>query len=128
MERGPREPPIGRWPISSESSPGLSVTKDTLPELEARHRRFGRGWWVGVSFIPVLNLWAPYQVMRDLAKASRNPPWSWQLEDTPVVIIDLAEHNVAVDHRGCRSFAEHDTWSGLHADGIRCRVHHDLRL
>jgi len=30
MERGPREPPIGRWPIWSESSPGLSVVKDTL--------------------------------------------------------------------------------------------------
>jgi hypothetical protein len=41
---------------------------------------------VGVFFIPVLNLWAPYQAMRDLAKASRNPR-SWQLEDTPVVII-----------------------------------------
>lgn len=30
LERGPREPPVGRWPIWPESSPGLSVAKDTL--------------------------------------------------------------------------------------------------
>jgi hypothetical protein len=41
---------------------------------------------VGVFFVPVLNLWAPYQAMGDLAKASRDPR-TWQLEDTPVLIL-----------------------------------------
>jgi hypothetical protein len=36
--------------------------------------------------VPVISLWAPYQAMRDLAKASRSPR-KWELEDTPPVII-----------------------------------------
>ena len=30
MERAPREPPIGSWPVRPDSSPGLSVAEDTL--------------------------------------------------------------------------------------------------
>jgi Domain of unknown function (DUF4328) len=68
---------FGRW---------IYLAQKNLPELGARHLRFGPAWSVGVFFIPVLNLWAPYQAMRDLAKASREPR-TWHLEDTPVLII-----------------------------------------
>jgi Domain of unknown function (DUF4328) len=68
---------FGRW---------IYLAQKNLPELGARYLRFGPGWSVGVFFVPVLNLWAPYQAMADLAKASRDPRM-WHLEDTPVLII-----------------------------------------
>ena len=34
------------------------------------------GWAVGYFFIPILNLWRPYQAMKDLWRASHNPA-SW---------------------------------------------------
>ena len=68
---------FGRW---------IYLAQKNLPELGARHLQFGPGWSVGVFFVPVLNLWAPYQAMADLAKASRDPR-TWQLEDTPVLIL-----------------------------------------
>jgi hypothetical protein len=57
-----------------------------LLSLDARHLRFGPGWAIGCFFVPLINLWGPYQAMRDLAKASRSPR-RWELEDTPPVII-----------------------------------------
>jgi Domain of unknown function (DUF4328) len=68
---------FGRW---------IYLAHKNLPELGARFLRFGPGWAVGVFFVPVLNLWAPYQAMGDLAKASRDPR-TWQLEDTPPLIL-----------------------------------------
>jgi hypothetical protein len=68
---------FGRW---------IYLAQKNLPELGARYLRFGPGWSVGVFFVPVLNLWAPYQAMTDLAKASRDPR-TWQLEDTPVLFV-----------------------------------------
>jgi len=68
---------FGRW---------IYLAQKNLPELDARYLRFGPGWSVGVFFVPVLNLWAPYQAMGDLAKASRDPR-TWQLEDTPLLIL-----------------------------------------
>lgn len=68
---------FGRW---------IYLAQKNLPELGARNLRFGPGWSIGVFFVPVLNLWAPYQAMADLAKASRDPRM-WHLEGTPVLII-----------------------------------------
>lgn len=68
---------FGRW---------IYLAQKNLPELGARYLRFGPGWSVGVFFVPVLNLWAPYQAMADLTKASRDPR-TWQLEDTPALIL-----------------------------------------
>jgi len=68
---------FGRW---------IYLAKKNLPELGARYLRFRPGWSVGVFFVPVLSWWAPYQAMGDLAKASRDPH-TWQLEDTPGVIL-----------------------------------------
>jgi len=35
------------------------------------------GWAVGYFFVPIFSLWRPYQAMRDLWKASKNPN-AWQ--------------------------------------------------
>jgi hypothetical protein len=68
---------FGRW---------IYLAQKNLPELGARYLRFGPGWSVGVFFVPLLNLWAPYQAMGDLTKASRDPR-TWQLEATPALIL-----------------------------------------
>ncbi len=68
---------FGRW---------IYLAHKNLPELGARYLRFTPGWSVGTFFVPVLNLWGPYQAVRDLAKASRNP-LHWDLEDTSPLIV-----------------------------------------
>lgn len=47
--------------------------------LGANHLRFTPGWAVGWYFVPVANLWKPYQVMRELWLASSNPA-DWQAD------------------------------------------------
>jgi hypothetical protein len=68
---------FGRW---------IYLAHKNLPELGARLLRSSPAWAVGSFFIPIVNVWAPYQAMRDLAKASRSP-LHWQLEETPVAIV-----------------------------------------
>lgn len=68
---------FGRWIYRAHKN---------LPELGVRHPHFTPGWAVGCFFVPIVNLWAPYQAMRDLAKGSRSPR-QWELEDTPVLIV-----------------------------------------
>jgi hypothetical protein len=60
-------------------------------QLGAAGMRFTPGWAVGWFFIPIANLWKPYQVMKEIWKASANPahwqdqrrgsilPWWWAL-------------------------------------------------
>jgi hypothetical protein len=57
-----------------------------LPALGAENLRFRPGWALGSFFVPIANLWLPFQAMRDLVKASRSPR-QWELEDTPFLII-----------------------------------------
>lgn len=64
---------FGRW---------IYLAHKNLPEIGARYLRIGPGWALGSFFVPIVNLWVPYQAMRDLAKASRNPV-RWEQEDTP---------------------------------------------
>ena len=68
---------FGRW---------IYCAHRNLPALGTRHMRFRPRWAVGSFFVPIVNLWAPFQAMRDLAKASRSPT-HWELEDTPLLII-----------------------------------------
>ena len=68
---------FGRW---------IYLAHQNLPNLGARYLRFTPVWAVGSFFIPFLNLWGPYQAMRDLAKASRAPR-QWELEDSPPPIV-----------------------------------------
>ena len=44
--------------------------------LGAGGLRITPGWAVGYFFVPIVNLWRPYQAMSDLWRASRNPG-SW---------------------------------------------------
>lgn len=58
-------------------------------QLGAKDMRFSPGWSVGWYFIPILSLWKPYQVMKEIWKASSTPdnwsnaevnsilPWWW---------------------------------------------------
>lgn len=45
----------------------------------ASNLRFTPGWAVGWYFVPVANLWKPYQAMSEIWRASKNPA-GWQSE------------------------------------------------
>ena len=42
-------------------------------QLGATNMRFSPGWSVGWYFIPIANLWKPYQAMSEIWRASKNP-------------------------------------------------------
>jgi len=47
--------------------------------LGAAGLRYTPGWAVGWYFLPIVNLWKPYQAMREIWRASRNAPaWANQ--------------------------------------------------
>lgn len=58
-------------------------------QLGAQGMQFSPGWSIGYYFIPILLLWKPYQAMREIWQASKNPaswttvergsilPWWW---------------------------------------------------
>ena len=47
--------------------------------LGARGLEISPGWAVGYYFVPVANLWKPYQAMVEIWKATASP-WTWQQE------------------------------------------------
>jgi heme/copper-type cytochrome/quinol oxidase subunit 2 len=53
--------------------------------LGAQNMKFTPGWSVGYYFIPILNLWRPYQAMKEIWKASKNPT-SWESEDHSAIL------------------------------------------
>lgn len=53
--------------------------------LGAQNMKFTPGWSVGYYFIPFLNLWRPYQAMKEIWKASKNPT-SWEGEDRGTIL------------------------------------------
>jgi len=59
---------FGRWIVRANRN---------ARALGAFTLRFTPGWAVGYFFIPIVNLWRPYQAMKDLWQVSRNPTaWS----------------------------------------------------
>lgn len=54
-------------------------------QLGASGMNFTPGWSVGWYFIPIANLWKPYQAMKEIWKASSNPA-SWNNEPVPSLI------------------------------------------
>jgi hypothetical protein len=58
---------FGRWIVRANGNV-RALGADGLPTTP--------GWAVGYFFVPILNLWRPYQAMRDVSRASRNPA-SW---------------------------------------------------
>ena len=53
--------------------------------LGAKGMHFTPGWAVGWFFIPFLNLWKPYEAMKEIWKASANPA-KWQAEPVPMIL------------------------------------------
>jgi hypothetical protein len=56
-----------------------------LHALGAANLRFSPGWAVGWYFVPVANLWKPYQVMSEIWRASRNPS-GWQYDASSSIV------------------------------------------
>jgi hypothetical protein len=50
-------------------------------QLGAENMKFTPGWSIGYYFIPILTLWKPYQAMKEIWKASKNPS-DWELQNT----------------------------------------------
>jgi formate-dependent nitrite reductase membrane component NrfD len=50
--------------------------------LGAQGLRYSPRWAVGGYFIPIANLWMPYQAVKEIAQASRDPS-SWQSRGWP---------------------------------------------
>jgi hypothetical protein len=101
---------FGRW---------IYLAHKNLPELGARYLHFTPGWAVGSLFVPLVNLWAPYQAMRDLAKASRQPV-RWDLEDaSPLIfiwwilwlIVNFVDGVVARSETGDHTREALETWT-----------------
>lgn len=53
--------------------------------LGAHGMRFTPGWSIGWYFIPVFNLWKPYQAMKEIWKASHAPS-DWQQHSVPSLL------------------------------------------
>ncbi|MGD2117916.1 MAG: DUF4328 domain-containing protein [Chromatiales bacterium] len=52
-------------------------------QLGAENMEFTPGWSIGYYFIPILTLWKPYQAMKEIWRASKNPSdWSSQTSST----------------------------------------------
>jgi hypothetical protein len=55
-------------------------------QLGAECMAFTPGWAVGWYFIPILNIWKPYQAMKEIWKASSNPQ-SWNSQSVRVSLL-----------------------------------------
>ncbi len=53
--------------------------------LGAQDMKFTPGWSVGYYFIPFLNLWRPYQAMKEIWKTSKNPI-AWEGEERGAIL------------------------------------------
>jgi len=53
--------------------------------LGAQNMKFTPGWSVGYYFIPFINLWRPYQAMKEIWKASKNPT-AWEGEERGAIL------------------------------------------
>ena len=49
-------------------------------QLGGSGMEFTPGWSIGWYFIPISNLWKPYQAMKEIWKASKNPQ-DWQIQE-----------------------------------------------
>jgi hypothetical protein len=54
-------------------------------QLGAKDMRFTPGWAVGWFFVPFLNLWKPYQAMREIWMASASPA-NWHAQPVPLLL------------------------------------------
>lgn len=70
----------------------IYCANDNVRQLGAKEMTFTPGWSVGWYFVPIFNLWKPYQAMKEIWRASYSPsnwrnavaagsplPWWWFL-------------------------------------------------
>jgi len=60
----------------------LYKAKQAVLQQGAQNTRFSPAWSIGWYFIPIANLWKPYQAMKELWKTSANPQ-QWANQTTP---------------------------------------------
>lgn len=53
----------------------------------ARRMRFSPGWTVGWFFIPIFNLWKPYQAVTDIYEASKDPVRVGTMETSKLLVV-----------------------------------------
>ena len=68
---------IFKWIYRSNINAGL---------LGAKDMKFSPGWSVGWFFIPVVNLWKPFQAMQEIYNASLNPA-NWKDLGKPKIVL-----------------------------------------
>lgn len=68
---------FGRW---------IYVVARNIRPLGAQRLQFTPGWAVGYYFIPIANLWKPYQAMKEIWKAS-HAPTEWQFEGGSFILV-----------------------------------------
>lgn len=68
---------FGRW---------IYVVARNIRSLGADRLQFTPGWAVGYYFVPIANLWKPYQAMKEIWKAS-HAPTQWQLEKGSFILV-----------------------------------------
>jgi len=54
-------------------------------QLGATDMIFTPGWSIGWYFIPIANLWKPYEAMKEIWKASKNPN-NWKKQSLPSIL------------------------------------------
>lgn len=54
-------------------------------QLGAKNLNFTPGWAIGYYFVPILTLWKPYQAMKEIWKASKNPS-DWVSQNTSAIL------------------------------------------
>jgi hypothetical protein len=64
----------------------IYVVARNIRSLGADRLQFTPGWAVGYYFIPIVNLWRPYQAMKEIWKASHEPV-HWQLQKGSFLLV-----------------------------------------
>jgi len=54
--------------------------------MGAKNMKFSPGWAIGWNFIPLMNLFMPFRVMKEIWKTSKDPK-NWESLKTPSIII-----------------------------------------
>ena len=54
--------------------------------MGAKNMQFSPGWAVGWNFVPIMNLFMPFRVMKEIWKTSKDPE-NWESLETPSIII-----------------------------------------
>ncbi|MDB1145361.1 MAG: DUF4328 domain-containing protein [Alcaligenaceae bacterium] len=57
----------------------IYLANDNAHRLGAVGMKFTPGWSIGYFFLPILNLWKPYQAMKEIYQVSQNPH-DWQFQ------------------------------------------------